>query len=244
MRSKDTKLDQELHNWQAMHDDMVARKQEWALEAEAAYISGFIYRATLVKPNEQNRVLSIGSGPIDVIDYWPSRHRYSIDPLADEYKKNFPGFQDKRVNYVTGYGENLPYEDNFFDMVYIRNALDHVEDPRRTLQEVHRVLRPGGAVYIWVHLYHWRGSLVRRWGYALAGVFSTEPWAFTGRRMIKLLKQCGFKVLIAVSEDRPSQKSDKISPRQIIRLLKRLVARRILNIAPARGLGCTAVAIK
>jgi SAM-dependent methyltransferase len=40
-----------------------------------------------------------------------------------------------------------------FDFVYSRAVFEHLADPRAVLREARRVLRPGGAAVIWLHLY-------------------------------------------------------------------------------------------
>lgn len=42
----------------------------------------------------------------------------------------------------------LPYEDNSFDVVTCVVSIDYLVEPIKVLQEVHRVLRPGGQVII------------------------------------------------------------------------------------------------
>jgi SAM-dependent methyltransferase len=48
--------------------------------------------------------------------------------------------------------ENLTYEDAFFDIVQSINALDHTRDALKALNEMIRVTKPGGYVYIDCHL--------------------------------------------------------------------------------------------
>ncbi len=45
---------------------------------------------------------------------------------------------------VRGNVERLPFRDGSFDLVTANVVVEHIEDPRALLQEVHRVLRPGG----------------------------------------------------------------------------------------------------
>lgn len=45
---------------------------------------------------------------------------------------------------VNAVGENLPFEDASFDIVYSSNVLEHVQDPSRVLTESIRVLESGG----------------------------------------------------------------------------------------------------
>jgi SAM-dependent methyltransferase len=44
-------------------------------------------------------------------------------------------------------GHSLPFQAETFDGVLIQAVLEHVLDPARVVQEIHRVLRPGAAVY-------------------------------------------------------------------------------------------------
>ena len=52
----------------------------------------------------------------------------------------------RRVQLVTGRAERLPFADDSFDTVVFTFLLRYVEDPQATLQELARVLRPGGQM--------------------------------------------------------------------------------------------------
>lgn len=43
----------------------------------------------------------------------------------------------------------LPYEDNSFDAVVSCGVLEHVSDPDGSLDEIRRILKPGGTLYIY-----------------------------------------------------------------------------------------------
>lgn len=55
------------------------------------------------------------------------------------------------VNFVHGDAQNLPFEDNNFDIVVSNFGICHVPDQPRALAEAYRVLRPGGhfAMTVW-----------------------------------------------------------------------------------------------
>lgn len=53
-------------------------------------------------------------------------------------------------NLVVARGEALPFKGGSFDMVFLHEVLEHVEDDQKTLEEACRVLRPGGHVVIFV----------------------------------------------------------------------------------------------
>lgn len=43
---------------------------------------------------------------------------------------------------------NLPFEPDSFDSVFCTGTLQHVRDPWQAVRQIHRVLKPGGMVYI------------------------------------------------------------------------------------------------
>ena len=45
---------------------------------------------------------------------------------------------------IIGFGESVPYSENSFDMVFSTNVLEHLPEPEKVFNEVHRVLKPGG----------------------------------------------------------------------------------------------------
>ncbi len=44
--------------------------------------------------------------------------------------------------------EQLPFADESLDLVYASHVLEHVQDDRRAIAEIHRVLRPGGLAIL------------------------------------------------------------------------------------------------
>ncbi len=72
-----------------------------------------------------------------------SNNKYAIDPLEDFFsnKEEWVRLRDPEVKYQKGKGENLPYKEEFFDLIILDNVLDHCENPVLVLDEVHRVLK-------------------------------------------------------------------------------------------------------
>lgn len=50
------------------------------------------------------------------------------------------------IRIVKEFSEQLPFEDNSFDLVYCRQVLHHANDLPKTCQEIFRVLKPGGRL--------------------------------------------------------------------------------------------------
>jgi len=57
------------------------------------------------------------------------------------------GLED-RLSAVVGVAEEMPFLDNSVDLVVSRGSIFFWDDPVKGLQEVYRVLRPGGKAYI------------------------------------------------------------------------------------------------
>jgi ubiquinone/menaquinone biosynthesis C-methylase UbiE len=53
-----------------------------------------------------------------------------------------------RVEYVTSSGVRLPFEDGLFDAVFTASSLHEWSEPKETLHEIWRVLKPGGRMLI------------------------------------------------------------------------------------------------
>jgi len=66
-----------------------------------------------------------------------------------------------------GVGEALPFPQNSFDFILSHEVLEHVQDDRQTIQEIIRVLRPGGRLALFcpnrgypfeTHGIYWKGK--------------------------------------------------------------------------------------
>jgi ubiquinone/menaquinone biosynthesis C-methylase UbiE len=66
--------------------------------------------------------------------------------IAEKNAQDY-GFEN-RVNYVKGNSMSMPFPDNHFDGVFSNDSMHEWESPERVLQEVDRVLKPGGKFCI------------------------------------------------------------------------------------------------
>ena len=83
-------------------------------------------------------VLDLGSGTGAAFDQLLNYETTALDP--DKKMLELNTFEDK----VLGSAENLPFEENSFDNVFCCFVWRNVSDTNKALQEVYRVLRPGG----------------------------------------------------------------------------------------------------
>jgi ubiquinone/menaquinone biosynthesis C-methylase UbiE len=125
---------------------------------------------------------------VDVVpfDYRPDRAEPGLEPL-----ERYPGL----TAHVSPDPVALPFPDDTFASALSCGVLEHVSDPDGSLDELHRVLRPGGTLYVY--------NLPNRWSYVerLARILGLyyhgalpDDRVYTLRSAIALLERHGFDV--------------------------------------------------
>jgi ubiquinone/menaquinone biosynthesis C-methylase UbiE len=64
--------------------------------------------------------------------------------MASEYAKK----EGVTVHFIHGSASEIPFEDGFFDLAVCRAAFKNFTEPLKALNEMHRVLKPGGKAVI------------------------------------------------------------------------------------------------
>ena len=101
-------------------------------------------------------VVSIGCGCSGDLLVWPAGVKIGIDPLLYAYQRlgmlgeDLPGTSPTIGLSISG--EDTPLLDECADLVICRNALDHVPDPPRVVEEMARILKADGVLYLGVDL--------------------------------------------------------------------------------------------
>ncbi len=101
--------------------------------------------AQWIRPLLRGRVLDIGCGPQPVpiyLETYPPTWCAGIDPL--------PPFTEHPFVFRRAFCEVIPWPDACFESVTCATSLDHVFDLDRALDEIVRVLAPGGLFLLWV----------------------------------------------------------------------------------------------
>lgn len=112
-------------------------------------------------------MLDVGGGP----GYFRSAFEaagatyFALDADVDELS----GLGDIAQGTVIGSGMQLPFRSGLLDVCYSSNVLEHVSDPWRMADEMVRVARPGGTVFISYTV--WFGP---------HGGHETAPWHLLG----------------------------------------------------------------
>jgi SAM-dependent methyltransferase len=105
-----------------------------------------VFRA-FIAPYMYGSILDVGCGPQALPVYLRG---FQLDRVAG--LDPLPGAAERRFEFRQGIAEFLPWADSQFDVVLFATSLDHVLSLEKTLEEVHRVLRPGGKCIVWAGL--------------------------------------------------------------------------------------------
>ncbi|HEX6925488.1 MAG TPA: class I SAM-dependent methyltransferase [Longimicrobiaceae bacterium] len=135
---------------------------------------------------EGTRVLDVGCGDAGVaIAFAEAGARaFGIEPFELSVERGRVRAEEHgvTVDLRVGVAEELPYERASFDLVLLDNVLEHVQDRERTLDEIDRVLRPGGLLYLVTPKPFAIHSLVSDPHYGMAGLVlmprPVQKWYF------------------------------------------------------------------
>lgn len=83
-----------------------------------------------------------------------------------------------------------PFEDNYFDEIYSRESLEHVNDLFKTMKEIHRITKNNAKIIIIVPYWHSSGAFYANHNY----FFNTDSLKFFTEKDRTYDKFYGFKV--------------------------------------------------
>jgi 2-polyprenyl-6-hydroxyphenyl methylase / 3-demethylubiquinone-9 3-methyltransferase len=157
-------INNELYNtlgerWYTAFDDPVAllrqeskTKIPWVLEKVKA-----------LKPSaEKLKVLDVGCGAGFLSNRLATEgfDVHGIDLSHDSLCVAAKYDVTRKVKYQEANAYKLPFADAQFDVVTAMDFLEHVEDPEKVVQEVSRVLKPGGLFFFHTFNRNWLAYLV------------------------------------------------------------------------------------
>jgi SAM-dependent methyltransferase len=129
------------------------------------------YRALfdVLRRHTRGDVLDVGGGGF-VGDAMAAGVQFDAWTVVEPHEADLPSVSDPRVHAIVGDGCALDHADASFDTVLSIQVLEHVFEPIRMLEELHRVARPGAAIIVMVpqtanvhHAPHHYQNLTRYW---------------------------------------------------------------------------------
>lgn len=101
--------------------------------------------------------------------------------------------RQRGLHVVEGTVETAHLPEGAFDVVTLWDVIEHLTDPRGTLESVHRLLKPGGLLV--VHTIDMESRFARLLGSRWPWLMEMHIYYFSRRTLRLMLQQCGFNVL-------------------------------------------------
>lgn len=138
--------------------------------------------------------LDVGCGALPLPPYMSASDDQirwiGIDPFLGDTARQFP--------FVQAMGEYLPFGDGIFDGALYASTIYHQQDPRRSLEQAWRAVKPGGQLYVWyepprldARYLFWKARQALGWP---CPYNRSYRWAFTQRSLHSLLARTGWSV--------------------------------------------------
>jgi 2-polyprenyl-3-methyl-5-hydroxy-6-metoxy-1,4-benzoquinol methylase len=159
--------------------------------------------ALIDKYKTGGRLLDVGCalGIFLVMAHESGWETYGVDvsPYATNFARNVMG---QKVR--TGTLEQIKYPDNWFDVVTVWDALEHFDDPSKQLQEIRRILKDDGIVFMntpneeaFMRVLAWKMYCVTRgkFQYPVRKLYHRfHLYYFTAKTLRSLLEENGFHI--------------------------------------------------
>jgi len=149
----------------------------------------------------------------------------------------------KRINAFVTSLDSLPFQDAYFDIVLCNHVLEHLEQPDIALQELLRVMRPGGMIIIGVPNEGCFMAKMRNYIFQRSILKTTDHINFfTSKSLQNMMTRANLKPLIIY------HRGWFLPHMRLIRLFNNIVGRYLLNwiriVFPSNAADLIAVAIR
>jgi SAM-dependent methyltransferase len=107
------------------------------------------------------------------------------------------------LNVFTGTVEEAKFENDFFDVIILNNVLEHLFDPKTTLNEINRILKNNGTLVIGIpNANSFEAKIFKK--YWSAWDLPRHLYHFTPNTIKSLLNKTGFQVLEIKFDNNPT----------------------------------------
>ena len=182
----DESLPQEMqpHTYRIMHR---VEGSHWWFVGRRRILSSFVRRIVKDLNSQEPRILDIGCGTganLEMLSEFGKAEGVDVSAEALAFCQA-RGLQNVRQ----GEAERLPYEDNSFDLVTGLDVVEHLDNDAAGLQEMRRVLRPGGRALLFVP------AFMFLWG--VQDDISNHRRRYTLESLKAAMRQAGLEVELA-----------------------------------------------
>lgn len=143
----DPDIDLDQDQWSKIYKDnyFVTTQSRWRISLQAREIKERLDYIENCHSGEITTFLDMGCGEgyalkVALEKGWVSYGVDIADNLTDQIDRD-------KINFFCGNLFDAKYPDNHFDVIYMDSVLEHIDYPMNTLEELLRVLKPGGHFF-------------------------------------------------------------------------------------------------
>jgi len=121
-------------------DNYLSEYEQWFVDYHYVFLSEIEAIRKVLPPKGKGVEIGVGSGIFaSALGIWEG-----CDPSANMRLKAI----ERGINTIDGIAENLPYDNNCIDFALMVTTICFVDDPRKSIREIHRILKPHGELII------------------------------------------------------------------------------------------------
>lgn len=92
--------------------------------------------------------IGANEGELSIWKRWESPERndiqmHGVDLAVGEFSKNYKSFKAFNLD-----EEKFPYDDNFFDAMFLAHVIEHLRKPEFLIENIYKKLKNGGTIYV------------------------------------------------------------------------------------------------
>ncbi|MEI8176363.1 MAG: methyltransferase domain-containing protein [Candidatus Omnitrophota bacterium] len=173
--------------------------EEYQAEEKGRRLSARIILKRLRKFKRKGKLLDIGCATGLLLD---EAAQQGWDPYGVELSKWSVDYAKTRfgINIYNGALDKAGFKHNFFDAVVLQDSIEHLTDPKQTLMEIRRILKPDGVLCISTpNIDSFVSKILRgKWW----GINQSHLYYFTQKTLEQMLIAAGFSPLMCKSHPR------------------------------------------
>lgn len=155
----------------------------WWFVGRRAILESFLREITEKIKIENPRILDVGCGTganLEMLSQFGESEGVDVSDDALEFCRQ------KGLKVHKGLAEELPFDDESFEMVTALDVVEHLDDDVAGLKEMHRVLKKDGRTLIFVPAFMWL------WG--VQDDISNHRIRYTKKQIVERLEKAGFEI--------------------------------------------------
>lgn len=159
-------------------------------ESDKLAMTSIIYEQyELEQYRKTNRVLDVGCGPAVTLSWLRDRQGWEVFGIDPDLFSQRQARERYDISIENGLIHDTSLEEESVDLIFMDNSLEHTFNPVATLLKAYRLLRPGGAFFIFVP-----NSEGLSTTHLNANAYWGHWFFYSPQSLVRILREIGFQI--------------------------------------------------